>query len=136
MDPEGTPIPFSELVRVADAMFAECNDDEEALAPRLETLPEPIRNELLVSDLLNAWQVFFYFFRTWPIEIVRERLELEPASVLVPGVILEEIELLDLVFRVTDRQPVVTVSDGDTVLATFSGTTAYRDALSFIETTL
>jgi hypothetical protein len=136
MDPGSTLIPFSELVRVADGMFAECGDDEAALAQRLETLPEPIRDELLVSDLLNAWQAFFYFFRTWPVEIVRERLELEPASVLVPGVFLGEVELLDLVFGITDRRPVVTVSDGDTVLAIFSGPTAYRDALSFIKSTL
>ena len=57
--------------------------------------PGPVRNELLVSDLLNAWQVFYYFFRTVPDELVRERLELEPASSLVLGVAIDEIDLLD-----------------------------------------
>jgi hypothetical protein len=135
MDPAGIPLPFLELAGVADGILGECGDDEELLAQRLETLPESIRDELLVSDLLNAWQVFFYFFRTWPDAIVRERLELEPASVLVPGVVLGEIELLDLIFQIKDRQPVVTVSDGDKTLVTFSGPTAYRDALMYIEST-
>jgi hypothetical protein len=136
MYPAGTAIPFTELVSVADGIFAECGEDAEALARRLGTLPEPLRDEILISDLLNAWQVFFYFFRMWPDRIVQERLELEPASVLGSGVVLEEIELLDLIFTVKDRQPVVTVSDGDKVLAAFTGPTAYRDALAYIESTL
>jgi hypothetical protein len=53
----------------------------------------------------------------------------------VPGVVLGEIELLDLIFQIKDRQPVVTVSDGDKTLVTFSGPTAYRDALMYIEST-
>jgi hypothetical protein len=136
MDPGGTDIPFSELVQVADHMFEECGDDDEALARCLETFPESLRNEFLVSDLLNAWQVFFYFFHTRPGRIVQERLELEPASVLEPGVILEEIELLDMIFTVKDRKAVVTVSNGEKVLAAFTGPTAYRDALAYIESTI
>ena len=64
MDTEN-PVPsFPELVRIADCLLEESGEDEDALVRRLETLPGAVRRELLVSDLLNAWQVFYYFFRT------------------------------------------------------------------------
>ena len=95
MDTEN-PVPsFPELVRIADCLLEESGEDEDALVRRLETLPGAVRNELLVSDLLNAWQVFYYFFRTVPDELVRERLELEPASSLADGVEIDEIESAD-----------------------------------------
>ena len=101
------PVPsFPELVRIADCLLEESGEDEDALVRRMEVLPGPVRCELLVSDLLNAWQVFYYFFRFIPDELVKERLELEPASSLVNGVAIDEIELLTRVFRVNHSQPV------------------------------
>ena len=49
----------------------------------------------MVSDLLNAWQVFYYYFRTVPDELVKERMELEPASSLPRGLKIDEVEFLD-----------------------------------------
>jgi hypothetical protein len=136
MDTE-TPAPsFPELVRIADCLLDESGEDEDALMRRLETLPGPTRNELLVSDLLNAWQVFYYFFRTVPDELVRERLELEPASSLVEGVAIDEIELLTRVFLIKNSIPAIIVTDGKDPLKTFSGASAVADSQTYIESTL
>ena len=136
MDTE-TPAPsFPELVRIADCLLDESGEDEDALMRRLETLPGPVRSELLVSDLLNAWQVFYYFFRTVPDELVRERLELEPASSLVDGVAIDEIELLTRVFLVKNSMPVIIVTDGKDPLKTFSGASAVADSQTYIGSTL
>jgi len=136
MDTENPAPSFSELVRIADCLLDESGEDEDALVRRLETLPGPVRSELLVSDLLNAWQVFYYFFRTVPDELVRERLELEPASSLVDGVEIDEIELLTRVFLVKNSMPVIIVTDGKDPLKTFSGASAVADSQSYIESTL
>jgi hypothetical protein len=136
MDTENPAPSFSELVRIADCLLDESGEDEDALMRRLETLPGPVRNELLVSDLLNAWQVFYYFFRTVPDELVRERLELEPASSLVEGVEIDEIELLTRVFLVKNSIPTIIVTDGKDPLKTFSGASAVADSQTYIESTL
>ena len=96
---------FTELVRIADCLLEESGDDEDALVRRLQTLPVSVLHELIISDLLNAWQVFYYFFRTTPDELIRERLELEPASSLVDGIEIDEIDLLVRVFRVKNGIP-------------------------------
>ena len=103
------------------------------LTRRIAALDPASRNELLVSDLLNAYQVFYYFFRTQPDELTQERLELEPASSLVRGVKIDEIELFELIFSVVNLEPVITVSDGERPLATYGGKTAYAEGLKFIE---
>jgi hypothetical protein len=64
---------------------------------------------------------------------VKERLELEPASSLVKGVKIDEIDLVDLIFSVKNHEPAILVSDGDTVLQTFKGKTAYTQGLKYIE---
>jgi hypothetical protein len=136
MDTENPAPSFPELVGIADCLLEESGEDDDALVRRLETLPGPVQGELLVSDLLNAWQVFYYFFRIVPDELVRERLELEPASSLVSGVEIDEIELLTRVFRVNNNQPEIIVTDGKEPLKTFSGTSAVADSQSYIESTL
>lgn len=126
---------FTELVRIADCLLEESGDDEDALVRRLETMPLPVLHELIVSDLLNAWQVFYYFFRTTPEELIRERLELEPASSLVNGIEIDEIDLLIRVFRVRNSIPEILVTDGKETLKTFSGVNAFDDSFSYIEST-
>jgi len=136
MDTE-SPVPsFPELVRIADCLLEESGEDEDALMRRLEVLPETVKRELLVSDLFNAWQVFYYFFRFVPDELVKERLELEPASSLVKGVAIDEIELLTRIFRVDHNQPEIIVTDGKDPLKTFSGASAIADSRSYIESIL
>jgi len=136
MDSEDAAPSSPELVRIADCLLEESGEDEDALVRRLEILPGPVRRELLVSDLLNAWQVFYYFFRTVPDELVRERLELEPASSLLDGVEIDEIEMLVRVFRVRNGIAEIVVTDGKDALKTFSGASSVADSLSYIEATL
>ncbi|MFY9799660.1 MAG: hypothetical protein WAK10_00245, partial [Methanoregula sp.] len=85
MNSEEHTVPYPELVARADHLFEECEDDVSCLASRLDSLDSEMRYELLVSDLLNSYQVFYYYFRTFPDELISERLELEPASSLIKG---------------------------------------------------
>lgn len=133
MNPDGYPVPYPILVALADPIFEECEDDVKCLSQRIDALDPALRNELLVSDLLNAYQVFYYFFRILPDELVCERLELEPASSLTSGVKIDEVELLDLVFSVKNHEPVIMVSDGEHPLVTYKGKKAYADGLKYIE---
>ena len=133
MDPDDTPVPYQKLVALADHLFEHCEDDVSCLSPMLDALESGTRNELLSSDLLNAFQVFHYFFRINPDELVQERLELEPASSLQRGVKIDEIDLVDLIFSVKNHEPAIIVSDGETVLQTFTGKTAYAQGLKYIE---
>ncbi len=133
MNPDGSPVPYQTLVALADQLFEKCEEDIKCLSHRIDTLDPALRNELLSSDLLNAFQVFYYFFRMLPDELVGERLELEPASSLARGVKIDEVELLDLIFSVKDHEPVIIVSDGEHPLVTFKGQTAYADGLKYIE---
>ena len=133
MDPDDTPVPYKTLVSLADTLFEQCEDDVTCLSEMLDALDTGARNELLESDLLNAFQVFYYYFRINPDELVKERLELEPASSLVRGVLIDEIDPVDLIFSVHDHEPAVLVSDGDIVLHTFRGKTAYAQGMKYLE---
>ncbi|MGA2918612.1 hypothetical protein [Methanoregula sp.] len=131
MDPVLTTTPYRSLVQLVDRLLDDCDEDVECLAIRLGGLDEHVRDELLVSDLLNAWQVFFYYFRTDPGVLNRERLDLEPASSLAAGFKLDEIDLLELVFLIRDHEPWMIVSDGEKAVASFKGRTAYGNAMKY-----
>ena len=133
MDPDDTPVPYKTLVSLADNLFEQCEDDVTCLSGMLDALDSGTRNELLESDLLNAFQVFYYYFRINPDELVKERLELEPASSLITGVLIDEIDPVDLIFLVNNHEPAILVSDGEIVLHTFRGKTAYAQGLKYIE---
>jgi hypothetical protein len=66
MSTDHASLPYEELAALADHLFEACEDDVNCLTRRIAALDPASRNELLVSDLLNAYQVFFYFFRTQP----------------------------------------------------------------------
>lgn len=125
-------IPFTELAAAADRLLDDCEDDYECLAIRLGHLAPEVRDELLVSDLLNAWQVFYYFFRTGD-ELLRDRLELEPASSLIGGIIIRRNDFLEMIAAVHGAKPVIAVSDGEKVVATFSGSSAYAQGLEVMD---
>jgi len=129
-------LPYHELVAAADQILDECGDDVALLSEKLDQLSGQVRDELLVSDLLNAFQVFYYFFRETPGELPTERLILSPGSALLDGLLGDEIELLELIFAIIDHQPVIVVSDGERALGTFVGPDAYRDGLMYIRSTL
>jgi len=133
MSSAGTQRPFHELVALVDAILDECDDDVPCIVKKLGALEPEIRSELIVSDLLNAYQVFFYFFRTVPDVLVMERLELEPASALRSGLIIDEVDLLEMVFVIRESRPVIIIHDGDKAIATFSGGRAYADGKSYLE---
>ena len=133
MSPDRAPLPYQDLVAIAERLFDACEDDVRCISRMIETLDPASRNELLVSDLLNAFQAFFYFFRTMPDELTQERLELEPASSLIRGIKLDEIELLELIFSVHNKKPVIVISDGEHPLVTYEGKSAYADGMKYIE---
>ena len=125
-------ISYPELVALADDLLASCEEDLGCLVTKIDNLPAEIRSELIVSDLLNASQTFYYFFRILPGVLAWERMELEPASALVNGLLIEECELLELHFLVRENKPVMIVSDGEQALATFSGRRSYEEGMEYI----
>jgi hypothetical protein len=133
MSEKGASIPYSRLVAVADSLLEDADDDMAQLARGIESLEQPIRDELLVSDQLNAYQVFYYFFRTEPDLLVQELLDLEPASSLVRGLKIEDTDLLEMLFCIKDAKPVIVISDGDKTVATFSGKSAYGQGREFLK---
>jgi len=131
--PDDEPLPYSMLINIADSILEDGEDDPDALAAHLDQLDPEIRSELLVSDLLNAFQVFYYFFREDPGDLETDRLILQPASAVLTGVVVTEREFYEVIFRVEKGSPVIVVSDGDSVLAAFHEKGAYRQALTFID---
>jgi len=132
--PQGTP--YRELAKIADSLFKASGDDEERLASHLDTIGTDLRQELFGSDLLNAYQVFYYFFRESPGDLEKERMILAPAPLLVKGMVITEVDYLEIVFSMDSGEPVIAVREEDQVLANFRGKTAYRDAKQFIDENL
>jgi hypothetical protein len=133
MSDKGATVPYSRLVSVADNLLEDADEDIAYLARSLESLEQPMRDELLVSDQLNAYQVFYYFFRIEPDMLVQERLDLEPASSLINGLKIEETDLLEMFFGIRDAKPVIVISDGDKTVATFSGKSSYEQGREFLK---
>lgn len=127
------PVPFDKLRRIADQILEKGEDQPDVLAIELEQLPSEIREELLTSDLLNAFQVFYYFFREDPGDLERDRLTLQPASVLMTGVLVTETDLFEILFSIDAGEPVLSVSDGDEVIARYRGADAFRKVLGFLD---
>jgi len=133
MSNKGTTLPYSRLVAIADKLLEDADDDVSQLVRSIDVLEQPVKDELLVSDLLNAYQVFYYFFRIEPDMLVQERLELEPASMLINGLKIEETDLLEMFFGIRNSMPIIVLSDGDKVVATFSGKSAYEQGRIFLK---
>ncbi len=133
MEPAGTGRPYQELVDIVDAILDECDDDVPRIAEKLDGLTEADRNELLLSDLLNAYQAFYWFFRKEPDLLTMERMDLEPASSLRNGLLIEETDLLEMYFVIHNSVPVIIVHDGDKAVATFTGKTAYEQGRTMME---
>jgi hypothetical protein len=127
------PVPYAVLTRIADDILEAGEDNPAALAGILDRLEPGIREELFTSDLLNALQVFFFYFREDPGDLETDRLMLQPASALSTGVVFADREFFELVFLVEAGIPVITVSDGELVRARFSGPDAYRLAVTALD---
>jgi len=124
---------YGDLAELADSLFEASDDDDELLAKMLDTLDEDIRGALLASDLLNAYQVFYYFFRETPDALVMERLQLCAASDLARGVVIDEVDIDDVVFFLKDGVPVIVVTDGERVFARFEGKQAYGETVRYLD---
>ena len=46
---------------------------------------------------------------------------------------MDETDLLEMYFGMKEGKPVIAVSDGDRIVAAFSGKSAYRQAREFLE---
>lgn len=136
MPEEENVLSYRDMAEIADDLLEKADEDETRLAKELTLLPDPLRRDLLVSDFFNAYQVYYYYFRESPGDLERERLILQPASALVQGVMMAELEFLEIMFRVEDDQPVVSVGDGDRILVNYRGKDAYQRALRFIDESL
>ncbi len=124
---------YRDLAKTAERLFIQSNDDEEQLATALDSVEDTVRQDLLTSDLLNAYQVFYYYFREFPGDLAKERLLLLPAPALLQGVILAEINDVEVVFHVEPDGPVITLYDEGRVLANYHGKDAYLNASQFID---
>jgi hypothetical protein len=132
MSTAGPPLPYPELVSLVDAILDACDDEVPCIATKLGALDETVLAELVVSDLLNAYQVFYFLFRIEPDVLVQERLELEPASSLRGGLLVGETDLLEMYFGIRDGKPLIALSDGDRIVAAFSGNGAYAAGCEFL----
>ncbi len=124
---------YMELAELADRLFEASDDDDELLARMLDTLDEETRGALLSSDLLNAYQVFYYHFRETPDELTKERLQLHAASDLARGVVIDEVDIYEVIFSLEDGEPVVIITDGENTLARFEGNQAYGETLRYLD---
>ena len=126
---------YVELAELADRILAISDEDVVELVTVLDELDEGVKNELLVSDFLNAYQIFWYFFRYEPEILAAERLMLSSASSLSEGVLIEERDIFEIWFRVVDALPEMLVADGEAVLMVFRGKSAYKDASEWVDNT-
>ena len=133
MSPGTPPIPYQQMVAAADRIFEDCEDDVQCISLQLGKLDPAMRSELLVSDILNAFQTFYYYFRLVPAGLVKEQLELEPASSVVHGIKIDEIEFLELIFLVRENEPVILVTNGQETVTSFTGRNAYTEGLKYLE---
>lgn len=126
-------IPYADLSRIVDQILNDCDEDVICIRMRLSGLEPEVRESILTSDLLNAWQVFFYFFQEKPGDESLEILAFTPASALPQGVSIGEYGQCTLTFIVTNARPEIVVSDDIQELRRFSGTGAYKAATAFID---
>jgi hypothetical protein len=136
MNTDESPISYSELGEIAEDLLEQVEEDPVALTRLLDLLDPKIRAELLISDFLNAYQVFRYYFRQEPEELERERMILEPASSLLHGIRIRENDLYEIFFRVEEGIPVMAVSDGEMLLVNYHGPDAYRRAVRYLDENL
>ena len=120
-----------ELAELADQILEIADEDYETLASIIDELEDHVREEILISDYLHAYQVFYYFFRMTPEEIVIDRLMLEPASSLEHGVFIDNYDIFELWFAIREKEGVIFVTDGEKVPRSFDGRNAYSEAREF-----
>jgi hypothetical protein len=127
-------ISYQELGEIADQLFTVCDDDPICVAKKIDTLTPNIRDQLLESDLLNAFQVFYYYFHESPDIVAEEILLFHSAALLKHGIFLIKGNgPYEMAFFVKQGKPMILIIDEDElVLKTCTGKGAYQEAISFI----
>lgn len=120
-----------ELAELADQILDIADEDYDHLSSIIDDLNEELKKEILLSDFLHAYQVFYYFFRKIPEEIVIDRLMLEPASSLENGIFIDKYDIFELWFIIEENEGIIYVSDGEKILKKFKGRTAYDESVSY-----
>jgi hypothetical protein len=126
---------YLELAKLADQILSVAEEDPEKLLGILDDLNPDIRKELINSDFLNAYQIFYYFFRTEPKEIIEDRLLLEPATSAFSekGILIYEYDILEIFFKISGCTPEIYISDGDTIYKRLTGKDAYKEMLDYLD---
>jgi hypothetical protein len=123
---------YEHLAAIADDLLERADEDDTRLARLLDGIDPEVKAELLTSDLLNAYQVYYYYFREDPGELPAERLMLTPASETLRGVLLDEVELFSLVFLCEKGRAEIVVTDGEQEYRRFAGKNARAAAENYV----
>jgi hypothetical protein len=123
---------YERLAAIADDLLERADEDDTRLARLLDGIDPEVRAELLTSDLLNAYQVYYYYFREDPGELPAERLMLTPASETLRGGLLDEVELFSLVFLCEKGRAEIVVTDGEQEYRRFAGKNARTAAENYV----
>lgn len=123
---------YAYLSDIVEVILSRCNDDSACIARELEGIEPQTRYEILSSDLLNAWQVFWYFFRDDPGEDAVEYLMFHPAGELGRGVPMGEFGLYILEFTLSGGEPEIRITDDIQEVTRFRGANAWQDARQFL----
>nr|WP_319539655.1 hypothetical protein [uncultured Methanospirillum sp.] len=124
---------FADLADLVEGILDRCDDDPACIAAELNTLEPEKRAEILSSDLLNAWQVFWYFFEVYPGDEQVEFLVFHSAGELAGGVPMGQAGIFKLTFFVQGGEPGIIIEDDVTEVARFSGRTSWNDAKKYLE---
>jgi hypothetical protein len=61
MNVSESSLPYHDLAAITDYLLDKSGEDVSLLIKKFDDLTPSVRDDLLVSDLLNAFQVFSYF---------------------------------------------------------------------------
>jgi hypothetical protein len=123
---------YNTLSTIADTIFNRCNDDPSCIAKEIRKLDEETRHDILSSDLLNAWQVFWYYFHEYPGEEGEEFLMFHSAGELSRGVPMGELDIFTITFFVINGEPEIRIADDLHEVAGFTGSSAWADTIKYI----
>ncbi len=123
---------YAGLADMMEEILARCNDDPACIAASLEKMEPDLRREILTSDLLNAWQVFWFHFREDPGDEAVEFLLFHPAGELGRGVPMGDLDIFTLTFRMQGGEPEILVADDLQQVGRFRGEKAWKRAKAFI----
>jgi len=124
---------YAKLAAQVEGILDLCNDDPACIAKALNSLEPDTRNEILSSDLLNAWQVFWFYYGEYPGDEAVEFLVFHPAGELSKGVPMGDMGIFRLTFIVKGGNPGILIEDDVTEVAWFTGPSSWKETREFLE---